>query len=92
MAINKNCLLKLKEIGLPMQIEVVKNKQVLANATIHDDGTVYCSTNGITYNCPSLLRDKFIGSNLGTYKHLRRVEDKETLHEKGVRPANITIL
>lgn len=87
MAINRKCLKKLHSFGLPMMIELVdNNKNVIAEATINNDGSIDCSTNNKKYDCPSLFRGDFLGSNLSTYKFLRPKGQIKTLSELGVSP------
>ena len=83
--INRNCLRKLQELGLPMDVEVRNNQQTtIATARINNDGTMYCYTNKKTYSCPSLLRDDLLGPNLPTYTHL--FLSGISLRSRGVRP------
>jgi hypothetical protein len=86
MSIDSKCFQELQKIGLPMDVELVdKSQTVVACATINLDGTVYCSTNKKTYDCPSLFRDELLGSNLPTYPNLRITGQIQSLRDMGVK-------
>ena len=66
-----------------MDVKLVKN-QDLIDATIKNDGTVFCHENRVTYPCPSLFRDAWLGSNKPTYRFI--LYKGVSLANQGVRP------
>ncbi|MFW5872172.1 MAG: hypothetical protein ACOCUT_03610 [bacterium] len=87
MTINRNCLQRLLDIGLPMEVEVLSRNVkpvVLGVATINTNGTVTYSKNMKEYSSPSHLRQEIIGKNCATYKFLRC--KGKLLSDLGVKP------
>lgn len=80
--IKESCHRRLKELGLPMEVEL-RNKRgdCVARAIINTDGSVSCE--GVEYPCPSLFRDKYLGSSLPTYPNI--FYKNQSLRELGVR-------
>ena len=81
--IDKECHDRLKDLGLPMIVDVVdEQNNLLTRAEIFQNGEIKDLSTNKTYSAPSLLRDELIGSNKPTYKFLVLTRN---LHDLGVR-------
>lgn len=71
MPIDPICLARLQQIGLPMVVEV-RNRHgaQLTTAEIHANGEITDQATGITYGCPSALRQAIVYRNTATYRFL----------------------
>ena len=72
MSINPRCLAKIRIIMInnkvcDLNVELIHRRNLITKAIIHYDGTVTAAINGVTYACPSAMRNDLIASNLQTY-------------------------
>ena len=72
MPINKQCLTKLNQLGLPMTVSVHnKTDQCIGSAEISKDGTTVFLATGVRYRHPSHLRAELIEPNGQTYTRFK---------------------
>ena len=86
MPIDPICHQKLKQLGLPMEVELIdKFGNVVAVGVININGSVSSTwPDRLTFEHPSWFRDRYIGSDLPTYPSLRQVGTTQSLRDRGV--------